>query len=131
MYAQHTDLKRLAFIRLFLGGGLTAPFTVAVDHRLRLIPGAPALAFLQLIGGALGVLAVSAPAIVFMPAAFRPERDPEITQALHELAFIPFIGNLVPFLVQAVAIGVGCWPRTPSGRSCRGGSGSTTSGPRS
>src|ERR1700760_5100222 len=55
MYAEHTDLKRLAFVLLFLGGGLAAPFTVAIHHRLRRIPGAGALALLQLIGGSLGV----------------------------------------------------------------------------
>jgi hypothetical protein len=115
MYAEHTDLKRLAFVLLFLGGGLCAPFTVAIHHRLRRIPGAWALALLQLIGGALGVLAVSVPAIVFMVAAYRPERDPQITQALHDLAFIPFIGNLVPFLVQAVAIGVAVLAQHPDG----------------
>jgi hypothetical protein len=106
MYAEHTDLKRLGFVLLFLGGGLNAPITAAIHHRLRRIPGAGAVALLQVIGGALGVLAVSGPAIVFMVAAYRPERDPQITQALNDLGFIPFIGNLVPFLIQAVAIGV-------------------------
>ncbi|HEY2226063.1 hypothetical protein [Actinomycetospora sp.] len=113
MYAEHTDLKRLAFILLFLGGGLTAPFVVAIHHRLRRIPGAGPLAVLQLMGGTLGVIAVSGPAIVFMAAAYRPERDPQITQALHELAFIPFIGNLVPFVIQAVAIGLAALMQDP------------------
>lgn len=113
MYAEHTDLKRLAFILLFLGGGLTAPFVVAIHHRLRRIPGAEPLAVLQLMGGTLGVLAVSGPAIVFMVAAYRPERAPQITQALHELAFIPFIGNLVPFAIQAAAIGMAALLQDP------------------
>ncbi|MCD2194603.1 hypothetical protein LQ327_14615 [Actinomycetospora endophytica] len=113
MYAEHTDLKRLAFVLLFLGGGMSAAFVAAIDHRLEQIPGARALARLQVIGGTLGVFAVVLPAIVFMVAAYRPERNPEITQALHDLAFIPFIGNLVPFLIQAIAIGVAVLMQDP------------------
>jgi hypothetical protein len=113
MYADHTDLKRLGFVLLFLGGGLNAPLTAAIHHRLRRIPGAEALALLQVIGGTLGVLAVSGPAIVFMVAAYRPERDPQITQVLNDLGFIPFIGNLVPFVIQAVAIGVAVLAQDP------------------
>lgn len=113
MYAQNPDLKRLGFIVVFLGGGVSAGLVAAIHHQLRRIPGARPLALLQVMGGTLGVAAVSAPAIVWMAAAYRPGRDPEITQALHDLAFIPFIGNLVPFLVQAVAIGVAVLMQDP------------------
>lgn len=105
-YARHTDVLRLGLLLIFVGGGLTAPFVVAVDHQLRRIPGAGSMALLQVIGGTVNVLAVIVPTLIFMAAAFRPERSPEITQALHDTAFIPFIGNFVPFTLQAVAIGV-------------------------
>lgn len=115
LYAEHTDLKRIGFAMIFVGGGLTAPLVGAIHRWLRRIPGAGALAVMQVIGGTTGVIAVTLPAIVLMVAAYRPERDPQVTAALHDLAVIPFIGNFVPFLVQAVAIGTALLMQ-PSGR---------------
>lgn len=106
MYLQDTDLKRIAFTLIYLGGGLTAPVTIAISSQLDRIPGARPLSVLQLIGGGLGVIAVTLPALIFMGIAFRPERPADTTQALHDVAFIPFIGNYVPALIQAVAIGL-------------------------
>lgn len=106
MYLDHTDLKRLGFTLIFIGGGLTAPVVVAISSQLERIPGARPLSVLQLIGGGLGVLAVCLPALVFLAAAFRPERPADVTQAIHDVAFIPFIGNYVPAVIQAVAIGL-------------------------
>src|SRR5262249_20233294 len=51
-------------------------------------------------------------------ASYRPERNPEITQALNDLGWLPFIMNWPPALIQCLAIGFAIfgakhevWPR--------------------
>jgi hypothetical protein len=47
-----------------------------------------ALAYLQLFGGALTVMVVPMSAAFRIVAAFRPERDPTMTQMLHDLGWL-------------------------------------------
>ena len=105
-YGDATDRKRLGLLLVFAGGGLTAPFVVVISAQLKRIAGASSMSVMQLIGGGLGVLAIVLPSMIFMAAAFRPERSPEVTQALHDLAFIPFVGNFVPAVIQCLAVAI-------------------------
>lgn len=106
-YADDPDRIRLGLVLLLLGAGLSGPFVVAIDHRLRRLPGADgSMAVLQVIGGVVGVVAIVVPALIFLTAAYRVERPPEVVAALHDLAWIPFVANVVPFLLQTIAIAV-------------------------
>lgn len=42
--------------------------------------------------------------MIFMVAAFRPDRSPELTIILNDFAWIPFIVNFPPALLQCLAI---------------------------
>lgn len=53
----------------------------------------------------LAVIAIILPVFIFAAASYRPERNPEITQALNDLGWLPFIMNWVPAVIQALAIG--------------------------
>ncbi|MGB8389992.1 MAG: hypothetical protein WCE76_19885, partial [Mycobacterium sp.] len=58
---------------------------------------------------AAGVMAASTfflPAMLWATAAFRPERNPEITQALVDLGWLLFITPIAPFIVQYVTLAI-------------------------
>jgi hypothetical protein len=104
-YADDTDLVRFGLFVMMVAAMLTGPFVAVISVQLRRIEGdRPTMAYTQLIGGALGVFAIVIPVLIFTAAAFRPERSPEITQALNDLAWLPFVMNFVPVIMQCVAI---------------------------
>jgi hypothetical protein len=47
-----------------------------------------------------------------MAAAFQPERDPEITQALHAAGWLPLVALIFPAVVQNTAIAVATFTDT-------------------
>jgi len=107
-WRQDLDLKRAGLVLMLLGSCLTAPFVVVVAAQLRRMEGdRPVMTWMQLIGGGLGIFAIVLPTFMLAAAAYRPERDPEITQALTDLGLLPFIGNFVAATIQCLAIGVG------------------------
>lgn len=65
----------------------------------------PVLTFLQLVSGAVTWTLLIVPLVIMNVAAFRPERSPELTLMLNDLAWILFIPPVGPFVVQNIAIG--------------------------
>jgi len=105
-YSDDTNLVRFGLFVMMCAAGLTAPFVAGISVQLKRIEGdVSPMAYLQLIGGTAGVLAILVPVFAFSAAAFRPDRNPEITQALNDLAWLPFIINIPPAIIQCVAIG--------------------------
>lgn len=106
-YQDDTDRLRAGLLVMMFSAGLTAPLVAVISVQMRRIagPGSP-LPLLQLIGGTAGVVAILVPMWMFLAAAFEPTRDPQITEALNDLAFLPFIGNFPPALIQLTALGV-------------------------
>lgn len=83
-------------------GPLVALVTV---HILRMHLGrSPVLPILQAVTGAVTWVMLMVPMIILNVAAFRPERDPDTTQALHDLGWILFITPVGPFLLQNLVI---------------------------
>jgi hypothetical protein len=64
---------------------------------------------LQLGAGVIGVLTVMFPVMIFGVAAFRPERDPQLTQMLNDLGWLIIIPAFPTFLAQFLAIAFGAW----------------------
>jgi hypothetical protein len=88
-YVAHTSGIRIGFVGAVVVICFYMPWTAVLSARLAKIEGAfPVMAFLQLIGGALTVMVVSMSAACWIAAAFRPERDPQITQMLHDLGWL-------------------------------------------
>lgn len=65
----------------------------------------PILSFLQLVAGAVTWVLLIVPLVIMQVATFRPDRAPELTLMLNDLAWILFIPPVGPFVVQNVAIG--------------------------
>jgi hypothetical protein len=119
-WSTNTGLKRLGLVVMLAASGLQAPFGALIAVRIRQMEGGrySALAYAELIGVGLAVMAIIMPVFFFAAASYRPERDPQITQALNDLGWLPFIMNWPPAVIQALAIGFGIlgatheiWPR--------------------
>jgi hypothetical protein len=107
LYSDHTDLVRFGLFLMMVSAGFTGPFAAVISVQLRRIEGnLPTMTYTQLLGGAIGVLAIVVPMMIFTAAAFRPDRSPELTQALNDLAWLPFIMNFVPAMLQCISIAV-------------------------
>jgi hypothetical protein len=90
---------------MMCGGALTGPFVAAICTQLRRVEGPHSTwSFVELGMGFIGILLFILPCFVMEAAAFRPERDPELTRLLNDAAWIPFVGAFMPAVMQNVAI---------------------------
>jgi len=107
-YAEHANGIRTMAVMVMFGAGLTIPFAALMATHVRRMEGGPfaPLFAVNLIAGAAGVVAIFMPAMLLGAAAYRPERSPELTQALNDLAWVPFIMNGPPAIAQAVSFGM-------------------------
>jgi len=104
-YRENTTAIRTGLLLMMVSAGFTIPFAAAISVQMRRAEGAFApLAYTQLVGGAVGAVAILVPVLMFTAAAFRPGRSAEITQAINDLAMIPFVINFPPAVVQSLAI---------------------------
>jgi hypothetical protein len=118
-WSTDTGLKRFGLVVMLAAAGLQTPFGALIAVRIRQMEGRySALAYTQLIGATLAVVAILLPTFAFAAASYRPERDPEITQALNDLGWLPFIMNWPAATIQGLAIGFAIfgakraiWPR--------------------
>lgn len=104
-WSTNTGLKRCGLVIIVCGAGLQVPFGVLIAARIRRLEGrSTPLAYGQLIGLSLGVIAIVLPIIVFAAASYRPERDPQITQALNDFGWLLFIMNWPAATIQCLTI---------------------------
>jgi hypothetical protein len=106
-WSTNTGLKRLGIVLLLTASGLQAPFGALMAVRIRQMEGGrySALAYAQIIGTGLAVMAIIMPTFSFAAASYRPERDPQITQALNDLGWLPFVMNWPAAIIQCLSMG--------------------------
>lgn len=90
-----------------LGVSLVFPLIAVIAiHMLRMEGRTPVLTFLQLVtGGATGVCLLL-PLLLMTTIAFRPDRSPELTVTLNDIAWLLFLTPIAPFIIQNLAIGL-------------------------
>lgn len=119
-WSTNTGLKRLGLVLLLAASGLQVPFGALIAVRIRQMEGGKysALAYAELVGVGLAVMAIIMPTFFFAAASYRPERNPEITQALNDLGWLPFVMNWPAATIQCLVIGFAIfgaarevWPR--------------------
>ena len=119
-WSTNTGLKRLGLVVMLAASGLQAPFGALIAVRIRQMEGGrySALAYAELVGVGIAVMAIIMPVFFFAAASYRPERDPQITQALNDLGWLPFVMNWPAATIQCLAIGFAIfgaaheiWPR--------------------
>lgn len=105
-YAHHSDLKMAGLFVGFLAIGLLGPLVAVISLQMLRIEGRhPIMAFLQTVSGAVTWTFLSIPLLIMFAAAYRAGARPaEVTQTLHDLAWILFLIPIAPFVVQNIAI---------------------------
>ena len=107
MYRGRTDEIRAGLAIMFTGVIGFIFYASALASQCRRVKGAPAsLRYVQV--GSLGAMItfIILPIIIFIVAAFRPERSPEATQTLNDLGWISLIIAFVPFVAWVWAVGL-------------------------
>lgn len=69
-------------------------------------PGAPLLSLIQLVSGTVTAVCLLFPILIMAVAGFRPDRAPELTILLNDLAWLMFITPIAPFIIQNLAIAI-------------------------
>jgi hypothetical protein len=107
VYRTNTDMVRLGVVIAFCAAVLYMPFIVVISVQLQRLEGRhPILAFIQMSIGVASMMILLLPPLLMIVAAYRPERAPEITQVINDLAWIMIIITLNTFMVQYIAIAV-------------------------
>lgn len=107
MYRAHSGGLRVGLAVVMMAAALTVPFAAAIAAQMRRIEGERGLlASVQYAMGVAGVFVIILPAMIMQAAAFRPDRDPAIIQALNDLAWLMFLGIISLFMVQCGAIAI-------------------------
>ncbi len=105
-WSTNTGLKRCGLVVMLAAAGLQAPFGALVAVRLKYLEGRYSpLTYVQIVATGLAVMAIVLPVFAFAAASYRPERDPQITQALNDLGWLPFVMNWPAATMQSLAIG--------------------------
>jgi hypothetical protein len=105
LYTEQQDRLQAGLVLMMVSTGFLGPWAAVISAQLRRIgEHVTALVYAQLATGTSLIIVVVAPVMVMIVASFRPERDPEITQALNDLAWIPFIMVFPPLAAQMMSI---------------------------
>jgi drug/metabolite transporter (DMT)-like permease len=105
LYADHTERLRAGLVLMMIGAGFIASWGSAITTQLKRIEGAHSpMTWTNLACTAANVMVVTVPVMIMIAASFRPDRNPEITQALNDLAWIMFVMVFPPVMVQELAI---------------------------
>lgn len=106
-YQDHTVATRLGLLVCFVALMTWAPLNAVLARQmLRVGTRLNVMALVQILCAAVTWIFLALPLLVLSVAAFRPDRNPEITQALHDLGWFLFIMPFMPFVVQNLAIGI-------------------------
>jgi hypothetical protein len=106
-YGDHPDRVRAGFVLASLALGLVIPLIALITvQMLRMEGRTPLLSFTQAIAGAATGVLLLVPILLMATIAFRPDRDPQLTVTLNDIAWLLFITPIAPFMIQDIAIGV-------------------------
>jgi hypothetical protein len=108
IYQGNLNGIRFGIVMIIIASGFYLPWTVTLSAMIRRMEGESTfLSQCQLIGGTVATLTFFLPAMVFGVAAFRPERNPDITLMLNDVGWILlFVAPIPPFVVQFLPLGV-------------------------
>lgn len=107
LYTEHNDRLQAGLVLMLVSLGFLGPWVGLVSAHIRRIEQRiPALTYGQLASGAGQIIVIMAPIMFMIAASFRPERDPQVTQTLHDLAWIWFVMNFPLLAAQMAIVGI-------------------------
>jgi hypothetical protein len=107
LYQANPNMIRAGMVLSLFGIAGWIALIGAVTAQMRRMRGGRVAADLQLGAGMIGVLTVMFPVMIFGVAAFRPEREPELTQLLNDAGWLIIIAAFPTFIAQFLAIAFG------------------------
>ena len=115
-YTQHQAMIRLSMVTVNFCGIMLMPFFMVIVYQMkRMATPTQVLAYAYLSAAVSGATLIAIADLFWLVAAFRPDRDPEITQLLNDLAWITFtvpVGMIIAQMVTlALAIRLDDQPR--------------------
>ena len=106
IYTDHLDRVRAGLVLMMVSSAFFAPWGAVTALQVKRIEGRfSPMAWTVIACTGANLVAIAFPEMIMLAASFRPERDPEITQALNDLGWLPFIMYFAPVLAQCLAIG--------------------------
>jgi hypothetical protein len=105
IYSNNTNGIRFGMLLMSISGAIFAPFVAVISVQMKRIEGvSPILTYTQLSSGSIGALFFIIPAIIFGAAAYRPDRPPELTLLLNDLAWFFAVMPVAAAFMQNIAI---------------------------
>jgi len=105
-------LENMSGIRIGMGfllfsAGFYMMFVTVMAHYVSIVERhIGVLTLFVAFGGAINLVLFSYPAGFWLTAVYRVERSPELIQLMHDAAWLPFMGMVVPTLIMYFAIAV-------------------------
>lgn len=105
-YSEHATAIRLGTFVMVFSSGLVTPFAAALSLHLRRTEDRefPVLSLTQFAAGTTGIMMFLTQAMFWSIAAYRPQRSPEITQALNDIAWFFTVMPFCLIFIQALAV---------------------------
>ena len=106
-YAGETHRIRVGVLIMLVAGSGWAALMAVVTQQLQRSATGGTMAWLNAMAGAAVYILLTLFAVFLAAAAFRPNRNPEETQLLHDVGWFMAFLAAPPFVVQALSVGVG------------------------
>jgi hypothetical protein len=107
LFAARSVPIRVGMVMMSFGAVCYLPWSMVLSTLIKEIEGESALlAGSQLAAGVVSTMTFFLPAFLWATAAFRPQRNPEITQALVDLGWLFFITPIAPFILQYTILAI-------------------------
>jgi membrane protein implicated in regulation of membrane protease activity len=115
-YARHQAMIRLSMVTVNFCAIMLMPFFMVIVYQMkRMATPTQVLAYAYLSAAVSGATLIALADLFWLVAAFRPDRDPQVTQLLNDLAWITFtvpVGMIIAQMVTlALAIRLDDQPR--------------------
>ncbi len=107
LFAGRTGPILVGMVLMIVGAAFYLPWTAVLASLIKEVEGPDGyLSKTQLAAGVMSAMTFLLPAMAWTTAAFRPQRNPEITQALVDFGWLLFITPIAPFILQYLTLAV-------------------------
>ena len=107
IYQANANQIRLGFVLVMIGATFYLPWTVTLSALIRRMEGkSTLLSQCQLVAGTCSAMFWFLPALIFEIAAFRPERNVELTLTLNDAGWIVLVTPVLPFIAQFLSLAI-------------------------
>jgi hypothetical protein len=104
-YTRHQAMIRLSMVTVNFCGIMLIPFFMVIVYQMkRMATPTQVLAYAYLSAAVSGATLIAIADLFWLVAAFRPDRDPQITQLLNDLAWITFTVPVGMIIAQMVTL---------------------------